>query len=404
MKHYLDNTVIQRNIINYVDMRNVNVCEEPVVSYSIDEGSTFIKWTQDKVEVRSEQLDTENENFPILIPIEQKIELLKKCNELVSLFSKGKLNARIIYIEEVKDIEYKHIGVKEREQYYVLSFRFHQTNFVYESFISNTPFLLSMLEPLIDEIVEKRIIYTHAHSVTPDTYDILMSPDVASAFIHEVLGHKVEADFAITNGFLEKRGEYIASEHLTVMDGRGPDTPFTRQYDDEGTLREKTIVIKDGKLVSLLHSLETAFQLRENPTGNGRAESWVYSPLPRMSDIYILPGERSPEQMIESIKKGIYLECAGSGSSPGRGFSIEVPLGWTIENGKKVKPLKDIIFSGDVFETLKKIEPSSDFQWVRWILPGKDRVSSNGCLKYGQQAVMVIHGSPSLLVRNGKFR
>ncbi|MEO0226214.1 MAG: TldD/PmbA family protein, partial [candidate division WOR-3 bacterium] len=140
-----------------------------------------------------------------------------------------------------------------------------------------------------------------AEPVAGGVYEVLLNPHMVGVFIHEAFGHFSEADLVYKNpGLLNKLqiGTTIGSEVLTVIDdptlyGR----PGYRTYDDEGTACKKVYLIKDGRLQGRLHSIETAFALNEEPNGHAIAVGWEYTPLVRMGNIYIAPGEMSFEEL-----------------------------------------------------------------------------------------------------------
>lgn len=218
---------------------------------------------------------------------------------------------------------------------------------------------------------------------------VILDPELAGVFIHEAVGHGVEADHVIEgNSVLEdKLGERIASPLITIYDD--PSIPEYGYYpfDDEGAGSNKTTIIEEGVLKSYLHSRETAGKLG-GTSRNARAMGYA-RPLVRMSNTYIEKGNLGFEEMLEQLKNGIYLIGSRGGQvNPGEGiFQFNAERGYLVEGGKTTKPFRDVSLSGDTLEILKNVEGV-----------GNDlEMHSGRCGKAGQ-LVPVSDGAPHILV------
>jgi TldD protein len=250
------------------------------------------------------------------------------------------------------------------------------------------------LEDLKNAICESEK-FIQAPAIEPGKYKILLDPEVAGVFTHESFGHKSEADFMLGNQqALEEWqiGKTIAASCLNIVDyGGHKNTSGYCPVDDEGTPAQKNYLIKAGVLAGRLHSLETAFQLNESPTGNARAIGFEWEPLVRMTSTYIEPGTESAESIISRSEGAILVEGVKHGSglstftiAPNRGYRIGF-------NGAK-HPVRITVISGSVFETLKNIESvSSEFNLCSSAL--------GGCGKMDQWPLPVADGGPYVLIK-----
>ena len=252
----------------------------------------------------------------------------------------------------------------------------------------------------LGEEVEKVIKITRdlikAPKVKGGVYPVIIDPQLAGVFIHEAFGHLSEADFVYENPQareMMKLGRRFGPDFLNIIDdgtlrGESGYVP----YDDEGVPGERTYLIKDGILVGRLHSRETAGHMEEKPTGNARALTAGFRPIVRMTTTFVDRGESSFESMVSSIKDGIYACDFLGGMTDLERFTFSSAHAYRIENGKITTPLRDVILSGNVFETLKNIT-----------LVGNDLKifgGLGGCGKGSQSPLPVSDGSPHIFVNN----
>jgi TldD protein len=153
-------------------------------------------------------------------------------------------------------------------------------------------------------------------------------------------------------------GEQVASKGVTVVDdGTLPDRRGSLTIDDEGTPSQYNILIEDGKLTGYMQDKMNARLMGVAPTGNGRRESYAHLPMPRMTNTYMLAGQYSPEEIISTVKKGIYAPNFGGGQvdiTSGK-FVFSTSEAYLIENGKVTQPIKGATLIGNGPESMQKI-------------------------------------------------
>lgn len=254
---------------------------------------------------------------------------------------------------------------------------------------------LSKLAEEAEEYIKESHRHLHAPLIKPGKYPVVLNSEVVGVFTHESFGHKSEADSMLGDPqALEewKMGSKVASEKVSIVDDGGEITNSGYcPFDDEGLETKKTYLIKDGLLSGRLHSLETAYEFGEAPTGNARAIDFQYEPIVRMTNTYIEPGDESPEQIIGSLKDGLYVSDYRHGSGLST-FTIAPTRSYLIKDGKVSDPVKVSVISGDVFQTLMQIEKvGSDFCVYSSIF--------GGCGKDEQMPLRVADGGPTILVK-----
>lgn len=221
------------------------------------------------------------------------------------------------------------------------------------------------------------------------TYPVILDPELAGVFIHEAVGHAVEADHVIEgNSILSgKIGEQISSPLINVYDDPSFHGYGYYPFDAEGAESKSTTLIEDGVLKSFLHSRETAAILG-GESRNSRAQGYS-RPVIRMSNTFIGNGEVEFDEMLSELKDGIYLKGSRGGQvNPGEGvFQFNAERGFIVKNGEITTPLRDVSLSGNTLEILNNIKAV-----------GNDlEMNSGRCGKAGQ-AVPVSDGSPHVLV------
>lgn len=251
------------------------------------------------------------------------------------------------------------------------------------------------LSKLKNELVEGKE-FLEAPSIEPGQYTVVLDQGVTGVFTHESFGHKSEADFMLGDEAMKAEweiGKKVGSDILNIVDdGNWPGTSGYVPIDDEGNKKQKTYLIKNGKLAGRLHSTMTAAELDEAPTGNARAMNFQFDPIVRMTNTYIEGGEKNFEEMIGPITKGVYLKGYKHGMGMST-FTIAPRKAFMIENGKLTTPVNVSVLSGNVFETLNNIvDLGKDFE----IHSG----STGGCGKMEQWPLPVADGGPSIVVEN----
>ncbi|MBT3981519.1 MAG: TldD/PmbA family protein [Bacteriovoracaceae bacterium] len=236
--------------------------------------------------------------------------------------------------------------------------------------------------------------FLEASTVEAGSYPVVMESSVVGVFAHESFGHKSEADFMLGDDKATedwKIGSKIAHENLSIVDyGAEKGTSGYCPIDDEGFPTQKTYLIKDGILAGRLHSQYTSSVFNEAPTGNGRSINFEFEPIVRMTNTYVETGKKSLDELIKSVKKGIYVKDFRHGSGLST-FTIAPIKSYMIRDGKIAEPVKASVLSGSVFETLGLIEGcTTDFELLS--------SSFGGCGKMEQHPLLVGFGGSKVLI------
>ncbi len=179
--------------------------------------------------------------------------------------------------------------------------------------------------------------------------------------LHEAIGHGLEGDFnrKQTSAFAGLMGSRIASKGVTVVDdGTLPNRRGSLTIDDEGTPTSRTTLIDDGILVGFIQDRQNARLMNMRATGNGRRQSYAHSPMPRMTNTIMLAGEATREEMIKSVKRGLYAVNFGGGQvdiTSGK-FVFSASEAYMIEDGKIGAPVKGATLIGNGPDALTKVE------------------------------------------------
>lgn len=194
---------------------------------------------------------------------------------------------------------------------------------------------------------------------------VVMGAGSSGILLHEAIGHSFEADFNRKNMsiFSDRMGQAICNREINIVDdGTLPWFRGSINVDDEGIPGQKTYMVKDGVLNSYLHDRISARYYGVEPTGNGRRESFRYMPIPRMRSTYMENGKSTEEDLIRSVKKGIYVDNFANGQVQiGAGdFTFYVKSGFMIEDGHLTRPIKDTNIIGNGPEALACITGVAD--------------------------------------------
>lgn len=242
-------------------------------------------------------------------------------------------------------------------------------------------------------IGQKAVRLLDAKPAPSGQFPVIADPELTGVLIHEALGHAVEGDLILQNDSIlkDKIGTQIASEIVNIFDDASLKEGFGYYpYDVEGVKTKPNQLVKDGKLISLLNSRETASKLNMESSGNARSLI-SDQPIVRMSNTFLQPGENTFEELLEDIDNGIYLKGSRGGQvDTGKGiFQFNAAEGYIIENGEIATPVRDVSLSGNILETLKNIDAiGNDF-----------KLSVGFCGKDGQTAP-VGDGGPHTRIQN----
>ena len=251
-----------------------------------------------------------------------------------------------------------------------------------------------IIEELATEVVNKTAILFKAIKPKGGEMPVVMGAGGSGILLHEAIGHAFEADFNRKNTsiFSDQLNKKICDEHINVVDDGT--IPFNRgsvNIDDEGVVGQKTYIVREGVLTSYLHDRISARHYGIQSTGNGRRESFRQMPIPRMRATYMEAGDVTEEEMISTVKKGIYAANFTNGQVQiGAGdFTFFVKDGFLIENGKLTRPIKDVNIIGNGPRALADI-----------VMVGNNYKMDNGTWTCGKdgQSCPVTCGMPSALV------
>ncbi|HVE85828.1 MAG TPA: metallopeptidase TldD-related protein [Myxococcales bacterium] len=189
---------------------------------------------------------------------------------------------------------------------------------------------------------------------------VVLAPGWSGILLHEAVGHGLEADFIRkqTSLFTGKMGQKVASEKVTVIDdGTVANSRGSINVDDEGNPGERKVLIENGVLRGYMYDALNAELMGERTTGSGRRESFKHMPLPRMTNTYLAPGDDTPEDILGSVKKGLYCAQFGGGQVDitNGNFVFEVSEAYQIEDGKLGRPVKNAMLIGVGPEALKNV-------------------------------------------------
>ena len=217
------------------------------------------------------------------------------------------------------------------------------------------------------KIGQKAVRLLDAEPAPSGQFPVIADSELTGVLIHEALGHAVEGDLILQNDSIlkDRIGETIASDIVNIFDDASLREGFGYYpYDVEGVKTKPNQLVKDGKLISLLNSRETASKLGMKSSGNARSII-ADQPIVRMSNTYLQPGDNTFEELIEDIPDGIYLKGSRGGQvDTGKGiFQFNAAEGYLIKNGEIATPLRDVSLSGNILETLKNIDAiGNDFK------------------------------------------
>ncbi|MBI1621984.1 metalloprotease TldD [Aquamicrobium zhengzhouense] len=243
-----------------------------------------------------------------------------------------------------------------------------------------------------EEALRQALVNLDAVPAPAGTFDIVLSSGWPGVMLHEAVGHGLEGDFnrKKTSAFADLLGQQVAAKGVTVVDdGTITERRGSLTIDDEGTPTNRTVLIEDGKLVGYMQDRQNARLMGMKATGNGRRESYAHAPMPRMTNTYMTSGSHTPDEIISSVKNGIYAVSFGGGQvdiTSGK-FVFGCTEAYMIENGKVTHPIKGAMLIGNGPDAMHRIT-----------MIGNDMKLDNGigmCGKAGQ-GVPVGVGQPHL--------
>ncbi len=216
-------------------------------------------------------------------------------------------------------------------------------------------------EELAREAARVACLQLTAEPAPAGTFTVVLSSRAGGTMVHEACGHGLEGDFALKglSVYAGKIGEKVASTLVTVVDdGTIPGKRGSFGIDDEGTPSRRTVLIENGVLKGFLHSRRTAALLGQEPTGNGRRESYRHLPIPRMRNTLIAPGADAPDEIVGSVPEGIFVADMGGGEVDivSGNFVFHCTEAYRIRDGRIAEPLRDAMLTGNGPEVLGRVD------------------------------------------------
>ena len=213
----------------------------------------------------------------------------------------------------------------------------------------------------VDEALRQALINLESVATPAGEMQVVLGAGWPGILLHEAIGHGLEGDFnrKKTSAFSGLMGQRVASEGVTVVDdGTIIDRRGSLSIDDEGTPTSRTVLIEDGILVGYMQDRQNARLMGMAPTGNGRRESFAHAPMPRMTNTYMLNGNHSPEEILSSVKNGLYAVNFGGGQvdiTSGK-FVFTASEAYLIENGKIGAPVRGATLIGNGPDALTHVK------------------------------------------------
>ena len=210
------------------------------------------------------------------------------------------------------------------------------------------------------EAVDQALVNLEARPAPAGTMTVVLGPGWPGVLLHEAIGHGLEGDFNRkgSSAFSGRIGERVAAPGVTVVDdGTIPDRRGSLSIDDEGNPTQRNVLIEDGILKGYLQDALNARLMGVPVTGNGRRESYAHIPMPRMTNTYMLNGDKDPDEIIASVKKGLYAKNFGGGQVDivsGK-FVFSAAEAYMIENGRITHPVKGATLIGNGPDALTRV-------------------------------------------------
>jgi TldD protein len=255
-------------------------------------------------------------------------------------------------------------------------------------------FTQEVLRGYVENAVEQAIVNLDARPAPAGTMTVVLGPGWPGVLLHEAIGHGLEGDFnrKRSSAFTGRIGERVAAPGVTVVDdGTLHRRRGSLNIDDEGNPTQRTVLIEDGVLKTYMQDMLNARLMGVAVTGNGRRESFAHAPMPRMTNTYMLAGDKDPQDIIASVKRGLYAKNFGGGQVDivsGK-FVFSASEAFMIEDGRITYPVKGATLIGNGPDALTRVS-----------MVGNDMSLDPGvgtCGKEGQ-SVPVGVGQPTLRI------
>jgi TldD protein len=252
----------------------------------------------------------------------------------------------------------------------------------------------AMIHQYVNEAVNAALTNLESRPAPAGDMTVVLGPGWPGVLLHEAIGHGLEGDFNRkgSSAFAGRIGQRVAAKGVTVLDdGTIADRRGSLNVDDEGNPTQRNVLIEDGILKGYIQDSLNARLMKVSPTGNGRRESYAHVPMPRMTNTYMLGGDKAPEEIVASIERGLYAPNFGGGQvdiTSGK-FVFSASEAYWVEKGKIQYPVKGATLVGNGPDALTRVT-----------MIGNDMRLDSGvgtCGKEGQ-SVPVGVGQPTLRI------
>ncbi len=389
------------------------ICSSEISEREISHAASIVRSSISLDKTSSTSLKKETKNlYPRINPINEidlisKMRLLDEVNEYVrskNTFVKQvkiTLSGEWQVVQIIKDdhrlsdirplVCFNVLVIVEKNGRTERGFAGHGGRDSYSKFISE-----KMWKKVANQALEQALVNLEAIPTPAGEMIVVLGPGWPGILLHEAVGHGLEGDFNRkgVSAFSNSIGKQVAAGGITVVDdGTLPNLRGSIRIDDEGTTPCCNVLIEDGILKGYMQDHMNAKLMGMNSTGNGRRESYKEITMPRMTNTYMLPGKYTPEEIISSVKRGIYAVNFSGGQvdiTSGK-FVFSSSEAYLIENGKVIQPIKGATLIGDGPTVLKKVS-----------MVGNDLRLDPGvgtCLKDGQSIPIGV-GQPTLKVNS----
>jgi TldD protein len=340
---------------------------------------------------------------PRSVPVERKVALLRTANEVARAVDPRVRQVTVTYAESVQDVLVANSdGTYRKDTRVRLNFALNvvakQREVLESGFeaVRGTRGFEMLDADVVSEAAtiaaRRAVLNVGADPAPAGTYTVVLSSEAGGTLIHESVGHGLEADLNLKglSVYSGRIGEKVASELITVVDdGRDPGQRGTSAMDDEGTPTQRTVLIEKGVLRTYLSDRKHAEKLGLERSGNARRESFRYLPICRMTNTMIERGESDPDEIVRSVKDGIFVKKMGGGQVDvvSGNFAFEITECYRIRDGKLAEPLRGATLVGQGPKLMSEID------MVGWDLG----YSTGTCGKDGQGAP-VADAQPTLRI------
>ncbi|HKW78656.1 MAG TPA: TldD/PmbA family protein [Candidatus Limnocylindria bacterium] len=340
---------------------------------------------------------------PRTVPVEKKVALLRTADEVARALDPRVIQVTATYAESVQDVTVSNSdGVHRTDTRVRLNVAINVVAKQGDVLDSGFEAVRGTrgFEMLEDDVVaeaaaiaaRRAVLNVGAEPAPAGTYTVVLSSEAGGTLIHESVGHGLEADLNLKglSVYSGRIGQKVASELITVVDdGRDPGQRGTAAMDDEGTPTERTVLIEKGVLKTYLSDRKHAAKLGIRRSGNARRESFRYLPICRMTNTMIERGESDPDEILRSVKDGVFVKKMGGGQVDvvSGNFAFEITECYRIRDGRLAEPLRGATLVGQGPKLMSEID------MVGWDLG----YSTGTCGKDGQGAP-VADAQPTLRI------